>query len=694
MKNQWFEKSYRRCLIDSHIPDWDERFMARFDPQNVVDMYSLANVSSVMLYSCCHVGNCYWPTKTGHMHKALKGRDALGEIINLCHKRGIEVVVYYSVIFNRWVYENYPDWRMINASGKPYGENNRHGFSCVNSPYKDYVLKQMEEICTGYDFEGVFYDMTFWPGICYCNYCRDRFSAEVGKELPKIIDWYDPAWVSFQKKREEWLLEFALAITKQVKKFKPDVTVNHQTATLLGAWDWKIATSVDLADHCDYMGGDFYSPTLSDMSFVSKFFLNLTRNTPPEFHTSRCYSLQDHTTIKPKELIRAQVLFILANSSAFNFIDAIDPEGTLNKKLYKMIGELYDEGKRYEPYLGGELSKDIGLYYSLESKIDFSDNGKRVDASDLATDQIHDKAVTNACKSVLNAHIPFDVVTRKKLKDLSCYQVVILPNVLAMSKEEANAIREYVRDGGCVYASKYTSLYSRESLKQDDFMLADLFGVSYLGETKEEITYMAPEGKGNTLFGDYSAQYPLINLGTQLKLKLRKGADVLAAVTLPYTDPKDPGRYSSIHSNPPGIPTDYPAVVLNRYGKGRVVYVAGDLEAMEYEPHRVIFTNLIRFLSPKPFLFEAEAPKSVEVTVFHQKDKKRYLINVLNFQDELPNIPVEGILIKIKLDGKLFGKLVRLPEGKDLACKIKGNYLELRVPKLETFMMLALDYKE
>jgi len=43
---------------------------------------------------------------------------------------------------------------------------------------------------------------------------------------------------------------------------------------------------------------------------------------------------------------------------------------------------------------------------------------------------------------------------------------------------------------------------------------------------------------------------------------------------------------------------------------------------------------------------------------------KCYLINVLNFQYELPNIPVEGILIKIKLDGKLFGKLVRLPKGK------------------------------
>ncbi len=691
MKEQWFKKCYRRLLIDSHIPDWDDRFLSKFDPKNVVDMYSLANATSVMLYSCCHVGNCYWPTKVGHMHKALKGRDVFGEIINMCHQRGIKMIVYYSVIFNRWVYENYPDWRMINASGKPYGENNRHGLSCVNSPYKDFVLKQMEEICTNYDFEGVFYDMTFWPGICYCSYCQKRFISEVGKELPKVIDWYDPVWSNFQRKREKWMIEFASAITNQVKRFKPNATVNHQTSTLL--WDWGVATSLDLVDYCDYMGGDFYSPNLSDMSFVSKFFMNLTLNKPPEFHTSRCYNLSDHTTIKPKELMRNQVLFILANNSAFSFIDAIDPEGTLNKKVYQMVGELYEEAQKYEPYLGGELLKDVGLYYSLESKIDFSHNGKKVDDPHLVTNHLHGKAITNSCKSILNAHIPFDILTRKRLKDLSSYQVIILPNILVMSKEEADAIRDYVRNGGCVYASKYTSLYSRETLKQDDFMLADLFGVSYLGETKEEVTYMAPKGKGEDLFMGYSAKYPLINFGSQLKLKLNKKAEVLSTLTLPYTDPKDPNRYSSVHSNPPGIPTDYPAVVLNQYGKGRVIYVAGDLEAMEYEPHRQIFTNLIKSLSPKPFLFEAEAPKSVEVSIFHQKENERYLINVVNFQNELPNIPVEGIVLRVRLDGKRPERLISLPENKEIPYEIKGDCLELTVPKLETFLMMALDYK-
>ena len=32
-KEKWFEKSYRRALADSHIADWDEGFLAKFEPK-------------------------------------------------------------------------------------------------------------------------------------------------------------------------------------------------------------------------------------------------------------------------------------------------------------------------------------------------------------------------------------------------------------------------------------------------------------------------------------------------------------------------------------------------------------------------------------------------------------------------------------------------------------------------------------
>ncbi len=45
-------------------------------------MLSLAIVNSAMIYANSHIGNCYWPTKVGHMHKGLKGRDIVGEVFD------------------------------------------------------------------------------------------------------------------------------------------------------------------------------------------------------------------------------------------------------------------------------------------------------------------------------------------------------------------------------------------------------------------------------------------------------------------------------------------------------------------------------------------------------------------------------------------------------------------------------------
>ena len=40
----WYEKNYRRNLIDMHIEDWDDSFMASFDPEKYVAMLQKAKV--------------------------------------------------------------------------------------------------------------------------------------------------------------------------------------------------------------------------------------------------------------------------------------------------------------------------------------------------------------------------------------------------------------------------------------------------------------------------------------------------------------------------------------------------------------------------------------------------------------------------------------------------------------------------
>ena len=146
MVAKWYEKAYRRNVIDMHITDWDERFLSQFDAHDYVEMLRLCQAQSAVVYAHSHVGHCYYPTQVGHMHRGLKGRNILGEVIDLCHANDIAVVVYFSLIYDDWAYRHHPEWRIVLAHGEGAAEHSRYGVCCPNSPYRDYARAHAEEI--------------------------------------------------------------------------------------------------------------------------------------------------------------------------------------------------------------------------------------------------------------------------------------------------------------------------------------------------------------------------------------------------------------------------------------------------------------------------------------------------------------------------------------------------------------------
>jgi len=687
VSSPWYQTAYRRNVIDMHITDWNEKFLSEFDPENYVEMLRLCQVKSSVVYAQSHVGLCNFPTKVGRTHNGMKGKDRLKKVIELCHQQGIGVQLYFSVIFDRWAYDNHPDWRIILVNGKAAAEKSRYGTVCPNSPYRDYVSALVEEMCAQLDFEGIRFDMTFWPTVCYCVHCQKRFETEVGGKLPTVVHWEDPRWVSFQRKREAWLIEFASFLTQRVKSLKPTATVEHQASTYTHGWRLGVTQALSPAN--TFLQGDFYGDSRQG-SFARKFFYNLSENLPYGFETSVMVSLQNHTAKKSKDLLRTKAYACLADSGAFIFIDGIDPVGTLNRSVYEQMGQIFGETKVYEKYLGGKLCQDVGIYVSTESKCDFADNGKSVDDPTLSNRLPHLDAAVSVCNALIDHHLPYGIITKKSLGKLSQHKVLVLPNVLMMDKDEANAIRDYVRSGGRLYASKYTSLITKDGKRQTDFLLADLFGGSFAGETKESYTYIAPMDDAQKPFAGFTKKYPIGLDSSQMILHAHPGAKKLGTITLPYSDPNDSVRFASIHGNPPGIPTDHPAIILNEFGNGKVMYVSVELE--NSETYRHIFINLIRQLCDT-FTFEADAPRSVEVSAFHQEEKRRYLISLVNFQRDLPNIPVDNVHLRINLDGKRARQLLSLPNEGKLDFEVRDALVQVRVPQLETFHMMALNYE-
>jgi len=706
MEKMWYEKYYRRVFLDFHIPEWNPEFLTKFDAAEFADCVVSGQMKTATIMTNTHTGLCNYPTKVGKQHEVWKGRDAIAEMIDALHKRDIAVILYYCTIYTDWYWEQHPEARIVDADGKSdkllmgsSGNPRRFSVLCPNNPeYRKFMVAQLSELCARYDFEGVWPDMAFWPTVCFCPSCRGRYAEEIGGEIPTTINWEDPAWVRFQRKRQDWLLEFVHLVTSTIKSRKPEVTVAHQSQTF--THDWLFASSLQMVDENDWLSADLYGDKHT-IGFYAKLFHAVSRKKPFEHLNTWCYpSIREHVVTRTEDELRSNVFSAFSNGGAMSFIDAVDPVGTVHRRNYERMAPIFAEVESYEPYAGGSFCQDIGLYYSFDNVFDLAENGRCLRPARYCfqpgvppqSASAHRRAALNLAVALQQWHLPFGVVTKKDLSRLSDYQLIALPNVVMMDEEEAEALRRYVESGGSLYASKNTSLISKGGMRQKDFLLSDLFGVSYQGESESIVTYLDPTPSSTDLFGEFGGQYPLTLYDTQLLINAHTDAEVLATITLPYTDPKGT-KYASILTNPPGIKTEHPALVLKSFGKGRTLYAAGVLESMGHHSQREVLVRLLRSLCSRPFWFEADGPKCVELTLFDQPEHKRCVLHLLNIQQDMPNVPVREMIVRLNLRGRTPAKLVVLPSGEALSYKIEGQSMIFTVPELKDYRMLCLEYR-
>jgi hypothetical protein len=688
----WPSRTYRRLLVDTHVPDWDERLLASFDPADYVSTIAGAGFQSLMQYANSHAGLCLWRTSVGQMHRNMKGRDYFGEVMEQCRRHGLHRVAYYSLVFDDWAYRTHPEWRTLSPAGPEAERHERTGTVCINSPYTNHALACIRELVANYDFEGIFFDMTFWPTICYCSHCVARYLKEQGAEPPVIVDWKDPQWRTFQKSRERWMREFTLSVTEAVKQIRP-IPAYHQFGTIFSPWN--VAVSLEQNEASDFAAGDFYGGA-AQFSLVCKAYLGVTRHRPFEFMTSRTLNLNDFETTKPFEQLALESLIPTIHSSACLLIDAIKPTGELNHRAYEYLSQINAMHDAYEPFLGGEMLADVAIYYDKASMYDPGANG--MDATEAVKDmwgmKPHIEAAVGAARFLREAHIPFGVVTSATLSQLSRYRAVVLPDVIEMTEEEARVLRDFVFNGGVLYASGASSMSAPGDAEQK-LLLGDVLGVRHVGKLGGKTTYLSTQDK--ELFNAIWPQENIGFSGPMVQVEAEPSAEVLATVTLPFVDPEAGNaintRFAQIWSNPPATqPGRDPGIVLNRFGKGKTIWVAAPLESRGDAVDARIFLLLLKRVLPPPYKFEADTDRAVEITVFQQEDSHRLLVGLLNLQSQVPTIPVPATVRILVPEGYKARKVSLLPEQAEMDFSASGSYISFRVPAFKLIRMVLIEY--
>ncbi len=673
---KWYEGVYRRQLTDMHINDTDERFLSKFNADEYYDNLVRAKIQSPMIYLQSHTGLCNYPTESARTHKHfLSGENELKRLIDKCKAGGMRVVGYYSLVFNNCAIEMHPEWEMKYADGTTWRDRGqRYGLCCPNNlDYREFVKVQIDELAREFkNIDGLFYDMPYWEVDCHCDSCRERFRRETGMELPEKMNWSDPVWRKFARARQDWMVDFVRFVKDYTRRVMPWVTVEFNYAAVIGC-DWMGGSTEGINAESEFTGGDLYGDLYSH-SFACKYYYGVSKNQPFEYMTCRCdRTLREHTITKPQGALEREILLTAAHHGASLIIDAIDPVGTLDSRVYDRVGAAFERQLPYEPYMSkGKMYSEVAVYF--DSRTMYSEDG---------TDRYNKTCAIGAVRRLVEAHVPVSVVSNGSLDELSRYQMIIAPSLRDFENDEPLKLIDYVKNGGTLYLSG-----ASDSRLIKAFFDARVVGKTY-GDTKRPRVqqgarvYISPNERGAFKFGEFNAEYPL---PLTYFLPLLEGAvgEVGATVTLPYAEPDDNAHFASIHSCPPWQSTDYPAYIERDYGKGRVIWCAAELEYDSRRAFGDIFKGIV--LSSVTRKYDITASPSVEAVVFEGEGESLISLCDLTYDEYKRSADVS-----VKVTSQSPKAVTDCLDGSSVDFAHDGETLSFTVP-MDDFKMLKIVY--
>ncbi|MFC1614455.1 hypothetical protein ACFL5K_04085 [Gemmatimonadota bacterium] len=249
-------------------------------------------------------------------------------------------------------------------------------------------------------------------------------------------------------------------------------------------------------------------------------------------------------------------------------------------------------------------------------------------------------------QTLIQAKIPFDIIFDSNLKDMSGYKVLVLANTESMSDEEIELVREFVRRGGGLVATGSASLYNEWRRPRPVFGLGNVLGL-----TAEE---------------------------TRKTLGAYRISDAIST-------------YVGVR----GLNTK-----MQAFGRGRSVYIprvipsySGSRVSMNLPVNWPELVEAVRWACRDNLSIEIKAPLTVVMNLYEKKEDNQLILHLINFKkDLLQEIPVE---MRIQ-DGKKVKSISLVskdfPESSPIDFSLQGEKLEFRVPGLELYDMLIIQF--
>lgn len=660
------------------------------DPRRLVSQ-TLEYGANVMLVNAGGVV-AWYPSRLAHhpVNEYMRG-DLLGALLREAHRQGLKVLARLDLSVNRAeLYEERPEWFQVTARGEV-----RHSggmiLTCFQSPYwQEHGLALVDEIMANCAVDGLFFDR-FRYGYCVCDTCRSVFREETGLDLPLQEDWDDPAWRRLVRFRYDEVAGYHARLCAFIHKRNPRAILAVGTRLTdddprsLREAGWlgpRMAKVVDVITLEAFNPLERPSPSYylypGEQARMGRSF---AQNRPVCVMLTHSEILASRRAAQPP----ARLTYDLAQIAAHGGQPCVAFSGTFeqdDRKALPAIRRLYhylrDNASSYQDL---RSPARVALVYS-QTSMDFYG---RDDARGRSLAEYR-----GFYEALVESHVQFHLLHDACLDavGLSGYDLVILPNVAALSDVQGAVLDAYVKSGGHLVATHETGLYDEEGMARGAPALTCLGRrtVERLEATGGHLRIV----DGGLLPGFSQTDLLAMNEAFWVTAPMDNAASQITDLYLIPPVQGNTPEHACCEEE-----TRTPGLVLNPCGSGEAAYLpwaVGKLYHLYGVPEykRLIVGLVRRWVAP---LLTTDAPGSVEVTLYHARgDRNRALVHFLNatgWQSKplTQVIPLRDVSVWAR------GPYVaarELSSGQDLPVTQEDGGARFLVPRLESFAAIEL----
>jgi hypothetical protein len=662
---------FRQVHLDFHtngdIPGIGEKFSKR--PFQAA--LKAGHIDSITLFSKCHHGYSYHPTKVGTQHPHLTF-DLLAAQIEACREIGVRCPIYISAGVDELTAMKHPEWVVKNRDGSTYNPLEASWFKRLrfNSAYLDYLCAQIEEVVRRWpDNDGIFLDIISpWPDYSE-GALREMKAAGLNPELAADVADYT----------QRVLLRYYQRTTAAAKSVRKDTPIFHNGGHIpVGATKFNFFNSHFELESLPTGGWGY-----DHFAFSARYAATQPRDylgMSGKFHTT----WGEFGGFKRPAALRYECAAMIAYGAKCSIGDQLHPNGEMNIDTYKLIGEAYAEVEAREPWADNVRPvARIGLV-SAEVNQQLARGHQTVSPAD-----------EGAARMLLELHLPFLVLDANAKWD--AFDLIVVPDSFVLTPDTLAKAKKFLAAGGKLLAA------GSSLLNADQTAFAIDPGAKLLGRSASDPDYLV----ATALTPNVPVRSAIVIHGGAYEVKPAATTKVLVERRVSYFNRT--WEHFCSHQHAPDSPAKVsPSATLT----GNIAWFAHDIFTRYRQYGQPLYRDFV--IAAIDHLLDGKRPAVTSlptdgrINLMEQPKQKRYVAHLLYAPKSVRGashttninksmeviedlIPLHNVSVSLQVPRKI--KTARLvPAGEALPFTQIDGVVSFSVPEFTAHAMIELGY--